>query len=86
MKLKDCFISHNYGDESMLVPTHKAEFSGIVNGNGSFGFILDCLKEDVTEAGIVDKMEEKYDAPRSVLEDDVRSVLEKLRGIGAIDE
>ena len=31
-------------------------------------------------------MYEKYDAPKDVLQKDVESIVEKLRGIGAIEE
>ena len=86
MKLSSKFIVHNSGDESILVPTGAADFSGIVKGNRSVGFIYECLKTDTTRDKIVAAMKEKFDAPAEKLERDVDDVLEKLRGIGAIDE
>ena len=48
-------------------------------------FIVDCLKNETTEKEIVDAMCRKYDAPREVLAADVKEILEKLRGINAIE-
>ena len=86
MKLKDEFITHNTENESLLVPAGGAGFSGIVRGNSTFGEILELLSEEITEEGIVDAMCEKFDAPRETIEKDVKTVLEKLRGIGAVSE
>ena len=49
-------------------------------------FIVECLKEDVTEDGIIQKLLVKYDAPKEQIAKDVAVVLDKLRSIGAIEE
>ena len=43
-------------------------------------------KEDVTEDGIIQKLLAKYDAPKEQIAKAVAVVLDKLRGIGAIEE
>ena len=43
-------------------------------------------KEETTVDRVVDAMLERYEAPREVIDEDVRSVVEQLRKIGAIDE
>ncbi len=86
MKLKKEFIVHNTGDESILVPTGNADFSGIVKGNKTVGFIFDCLKEDITRDEIVAKMRDEFDAPAGAIERDVDKLLNELRGIGALNE
>ena len=85
MKLKSTFISQDIDDTRFLVPIGGEAFSGIVKGNSSAAFIIDCLKTDTTEEQIVDAMCAKYDAPRSVIAADAKDILEKLRGIGAIE-
>ena len=50
------------------------------------GFIVECLKEDVTEAEIIERMLAKYDASKEQITGDVEAVLDKLRSIGAIEE
>ena len=47
---------------------------------------MECLKEDVTKDDIIEKMLEKYDAPREVIAKDVETVLDTLRKIGAIHD
>lgn len=86
MKLKDGFITHHTGDEHVMVGTGNTNFSGIVRSNKTAAFIVECLKADTTEKEIVEKMLEKYDAPKEVIESDVKKIVNTLKSIGAIDE
>ncbi|MGN0449374.1 MAG: PqqD family protein [Ruminococcus sp.] len=86
MKLKDGFVTHMFDDTQVLIGTEKVSFKGIVNSNRTAAFIVDCLKTDTTESQIVEKMLKKYDVNRAVVEKDVHLIIQKLRGIGAIDE
>ncbi|MBR1862926.1 MAG: PqqD family protein [Ruminococcus sp.] len=85
MKLKKDFIVHETKKETMLVATGSAKFSGLVKGNKMLGEVLGLMKEDTTEAEIVRKMREKYDAPEGRIEADVHKVVTELRAIGAIE-
>jgi len=86
MKLNDDFIVHISNDETLLVPVGGRDFSGIVKGNKTLEFILDCLKEDTTEDRIVQLMTEKFDAPEEVIRADVVKAITNLRKVGALDE
>lgn len=86
MKLKREFITHESGGESLLVPTDKAGFAGLVKGNKTLGAILELLKQDITEEEIVASMKRLFEAPEGAVERDVRKALDALRGIGALDE
>ena len=86
MKLKDTFITQKIEDTQFLVAVGEASFTGIVKSNKTAAFIVDSLKEETTKEQIVDAMCAKYDAPRERIEADVEIVLNKLRGIGALDE
>ena len=86
MKLKKDFITHDTGTESMLVPTGKAAFSGLVRGNSTFGAIVELLKQDTSEAEVIAAMKARYDAPEEIIARDVRKILTELREIGAIEE
>lgn len=86
MKLSKDFLTHNTGDDAVLVSTGKAEFSGVVRGNKTLGAILDILKADTTEDEIVRKMKERFDASEEIIRKDVNKVLTELRNIGALDE
>ena len=86
MKLNKNFIVHNTAEESLLVPNGGAEFSGLVRGNKTFGAVLELLHSETSEAAIIAALCDKFDAPESVIIDDVRTALTNLRGIGALDE
>ena len=86
MKLKKEFIAHDTGSESILVPLGGAGWSGVVRGNKTLGAILGFLKEDTTEAAIIDAMKERFEAPEDVIVRDVKKVIAELRKIGALDE
>lgn len=73
------------GENPMIVPT-TGSFRGIVRINKTARFILECMQEDITKEAVIEKMAEKYDAPRAELEESVDLVLETLRKIGALDE
>lgn len=85
MKLKENFITQQIDDEQIIVSTNS-DFSGMARSNTSAAFIVDCLKSDVSEDEIVDRMFEVYDAPRNVLAADVKKILNTLREIGALNE
>ncbi|MBR0425886.1 MAG: PqqD family protein [Clostridia bacterium] len=86
MKLKSDFITQEIDGTQFLVAVGGESFNGIVKSNATAAFIVDCLKNDTTEQAITDAMCAEYDAPRDVIAGDVHSVIETLRGIGAIEE
>ena len=86
MKLKKGFITHDTGSESILVPMGGAGWAGLVKGNKTLGAILGLLKEDTTEAAIIDAMKERFDAPEDIIVRDVKKAIAELRKIGALDE
>ena len=53
------FLVHNDGENKLLVSTGATKFSGLVRGNSTAGFIIECLEEETTEDEIVKKMKEK---------------------------
>ena len=86
MKLNANFITRTVEDTQVIVPIGDSGFNGIITGNETAGFIVNLLKEDTTEEALVDAMAEEYDAPREVLRRDICEILDKLRGVGALDE
>ena len=86
MKLNKLFISAAIGGETVLVPVGSAEWSGLVRGNRTLGVILEYLKQDTTEAAVVEAMRRRFNAPEETLARDVKKVLAELRAIGALDE
>ncbi len=86
MKLNKDFILHIADGETVLVPTGKAKFSGVVRGNKTLGAVLELLRDETTEVKIVSAMKARFDAPEEIISRDVKKALEGLRKIGAIDE
>ncbi len=86
MKLRDSFITQDIEDTQFMVAVGETSFTGIVKSNRTAAFIVDCLKKETTKEQIVDAMYAKYDASRERIEADVEMILNKLRGIGALDE
>ena len=86
MRLKKNFITHESAGEHITVSAGGSAFNGLIRSNSTAGFIVECLKEDTTEEGIVQRMLERYDAPREVIAADVARILANLRTIDAIDE
>jgi hypothetical protein len=86
MKLKNEFITHDTGSESLLVPTGAASWSGIVRGNRTLGAILLLLRDETTEEEVVAALQERYDVLEDVVKHDVAHVLDQLRQIDALDE
>ena len=86
MKLKQGFITHDTGNESILVPMGGAGWSGVVKGNKTLGAILSLLKEDTTEDAVIIAMKARFDAPEEIIARDVRKALAALHKIGALDE
>ena len=85
MRLENTFITHDSEGEQVLIDV-TSSFAGLVRSNKTAAFIVDCLKTDTTKEQIVDAMYEKYDAPKEVLKKDVDAIIDKLRGIGALEE
>ena len=86
MKLSKKFVTRNSPQESLLVPTGKAAFAGLVRGNKTLGAILELLKKDTDEAAIIKALCARFDAPEAVIAADVEKTLTELRKIGALEE
>lgn len=86
MKLNPQFVTRDMPDSQIMVAVGSAAFSGIVRSNKTAAFIVDQLKTETTKEKILAAMQQKYDADVSVMEKDLDMVIEKLRGIGALDE
>ncbi|ADU22223.1 MULTISPECIES: PqqD family protein [Ruminococcus] len=87
MKLDPRFLTHETKGEHYMISTSNTSFKGIVKNNETAAFIIECLKSDITESAVVDKLLAEYkDADRKTVERDVTNTISKLRSIGAINE
>ena len=87
MKLDPRFLTHATKGGHYLVAMGDVKFKGIVKNNNTAAFIVECLKQDVTEKAIVEKLMEEYPkADPEIVSRDVGNIIGKLRSIGAIVE
>lgn len=86
MKLKNGFITQDIDNTQIMVGTGDTNFNGIVRSNSTAAYIVNLLKNDITEQEIVTKMAEKYDTSKEQIEKDVKNILNKLRSISALEE
>ena len=88
MKLKDGFLIHPDGRETMVVASGPAAqvFNGLIRNNATASFIFAQLQRPTTEQAIVDAMVQRYDAPREQIAADVHRMVQRLREEGFLDE
>ena len=86
MKLNQHFVYQMLDGQAFIVPTAKADFHGLIQGNKTLSAIAECLKSDVTEDEIVDTLCTRFDGDREDIAADVHEAIGRLRKIGANDE
>jgi len=88
MKLKKGFCTQTISDGQVMVPTAEAEtdFRGIVRSNETAAFVVDMLKNETTKDEILNALKQEYEGDERKMEQDLLSVLDKLKSINAIEE
>ncbi len=88
MKLKIEFIIKNVADKTVAIAVdgNEAGFNGMLTLNDTGGFILGCLKEDITVEQIAKRFLEKYDCTREQAVNTIENFIAKLREAGLIEE
>ena len=86
MKLKSSFITHDIDGKQVMIDIDRNGFSGMVRSNATAAYIVDQLKNETSRDEILDKMSERYEAPRGVMGRDLDDILAQLREIGALEE
>ena len=86
MKLNPEFVIQQVGGSTVLVPVGAAgdRFHGIIQLNKTAAFIVECLREETTEAQMKAAMEERYEATDKEITEAIRTTLEKLQECGAL--
>ena len=87
MKLKSGYFTTEYQGRQLLLASGAAAagFQGVVRSNETAAFIVDRLKTETTEAEIVSALLEVYDVAPEIAARDVRRIVDKLNGIGALE-
>lgn len=88
MKLSKDYIMYDMGGEMNLVPTGDAapSYRGIVRCNKTAAFIIECLKNETSEAELLEKLKEKYVGDADHMAENLKKTLNTLRSIHALVE
>lgn len=77
MELNEWIIAIPVGDNAN-------EFHGVIKLNETSAFIFKLLSKDITEEKIVDTLENEYDAPRTLIIEDVRKYIAEFEERGLL--
>ena len=86
MKLLNIFESEEINNEKVMVSLDSEKFNGFIRANNTASYIIDCLKNDVSEKEIIIKMVNKYGITEERATQGVSSLLNQLRELGLIIE
>ena len=87
MKLNPEFVIQQIGETTVLVPVGSSanRFHGILQLNKTAAFIVDCLRQETTEALLLAALKEKYEATDEEFNEAIQLTLLKLRECGALE-
>ncbi len=80
MKIKEGFILKPVADSYIIVPVGNefVDLNAMITVNETGAFLWELLSDGATKEELTEKMEAEYDAPKSVIEEDVDAFLETL--------
>lgn len=88
MKVKDGYILKKVAGENIVMATGEARlsFNGIITFNEVGAEVFALLDGEHTEAQIVDELLKMYNAPRVIIEKDVKNLIEKMKAQGLLED
>ncbi len=86
MKLKDTFIMSSALGGYILLSVDSKEFNGVIRLNETASFIVEQLKNQTTEANIIEAVCTRYNVKLETAKKDTWQIINELRSVGAIDE
>ena len=86
MKIKDGYRVRQVAGMNILMPeAEEMDFSNVVTLNDSGLFIWEILSEGCSEEELLIRMLNEFDAPKDVLEADMKEFLDSLEQNGLLD-
>lgn len=88
MKIKDGYILKKVAGENIVIATDEARisFNGIITFNEVGAEVFERLDGTRTLEQIVDEIAAIYNAPREIIESDIKKLIEKMKNHGLIEE
>lgn len=86
MRLKFVFEMMELDDQKIAIPVSEntTEFKGVIKLNETAAFIFKLLKNETSEAEIIDAVSNEYAAPRDIVADDVHRYLKEFQEKGLL--
>lgn len=88
MKIKNGFAKREIAGSYIVVPVGKeaSEFNGMITLNESGSFFWDCLQNDTTFDGAIEKITSEYDVEKKRAEEDLNKFITMLKENNLLDE
>ena len=86
MKLLNIFESEEINNERVMVSLDSKKFNGLIRANETASYIIDCLKNDISEKEIINNMTDKYGITEERASQGVSSIINQLKELGLIIE
>lgn len=88
MKIKEGYILKKVAGENIVIATGEARlsFNGIITFNEVGAEVFDRLDGTRTLEQIVDEIAAIYNAPREIIEADIKKLIDKMKKQGLIEE
>ena len=88
MKIKNGFAKREIAGSYIVVPVGKeaSEFNGMITLNKSGSFFWDCLQNETTFDGAIEKITSEYDVEKSRAEEDLKKFITMLKENNLLDE
>lgn len=88
MKIKNGFAKREIAGSYIVVPVGKeaSEFNGMITLNESGSFFWDCLQNDTTFDGAIEKITSEYDVEKTRAEEDLKKFITMLKVNNLLDE
>lgn len=88
MKIKDGYILKKVAGENIVIATGEARlsFNGIITFNEVGAEVFERLDGTRTLEQITDEIASIYNAPREIIESDIKKLIEKMKNQGLVEE
>lgn len=88
MKIKNGFAKREIAGSYIVVPVGKeaSEFNGMITLNESGSFFWDCLQNETTFDGAIEKITSEYDVEKTLAEEDLKKFITMLKENNLLDE
>ena len=88
MKIKNGFAKREIAGSYIVVPVgnEASEFNGMITLNESGSFFWDCLQNDTTFDGAIEKITSEYDVEKTRAEEDLKKFITMLKENNLLDE